>query len=107
VTISRQNHTVVFQNWRSRNAMPLEGRLLNLLLQQLPSRFVLPLLVLNIAYPSHTFADGNAYSLTTSEATPTVMPASGEWPMPIVIPASGEWYRAYRSMTIPLSTDMA
>lgn len=75
--------------------MQLEARLLNLLLQQLPSHFVLPLLALTIAYPSHAFADGNAYSLRTNEVAP------------IVIPASGEWYRAYRSMTIPLSTDMA
>jgi hypothetical protein len=84
-----------FINCCSQNAMPPGKRLLVLAQRQLPSHFVLVLLMLIVACPSHIFADDNARSSQSNEATP------------IVIPASGEWYEAYRLMVIPLSADKA
>ena len=65
-----------------------EARRLLLAPRQLPSQFVLALLVLILAFPSHTFTANNTLSFQANVAAP------------IVIPASQDLYRACRSMSI-------
>jgi hypothetical protein len=46
---------------------------------QLPSHFILLLLMFTIEFPSHSSAHDNALSLWTNTATPIVIAASQDW----------------------------